>query len=1225
MANLPRLRDLLLARQDGRFGYHAAPSIIPVVAYWGGKNLGGTMQSGSAWRGLILAGAAFLANLQPLSGAPREGLVRFSPSQTSSWAAETKMGTLASFASQAGASSSLVGLDTKPTLRLELGQHSAPITAIDVDKKGRYAITGSVDRTARIWELPRSAGNDIRLVQTLRPPIGLDEEGRIYAVAISPDGEMAAVAGWTGIQWDGKPNVYIFDAATGQILRRLGPLPQVTSRLAFSADGNFLAVGSATGGLRVYRAKACVDVGTSAACQPSADDKYDSEILGMSFGSDGRLATTSKDGTLRVYGAGSFNKPLFPPKLAPTRTQYSVPVGVTFSPDNKEIAIGYSGSVQLKENIWANFVSILDANDLKSNCSFYELNAGNTGGYAHVAWEHDGKTIHVAGFVSAPNQAHHNAEYLLRTFSRNAGPCEKGVQRIEGPDVFLQSVNLVVGLKALDGGGVVYASEDPLLGVLLPGAKSPVVVPPQMIDSHRTQGQSARKTHRLRLSDDGRTVSFAFNTFNETFFTFAPTQLRLSVHDGEDLSLNMPGETGGKIKSSIPDERVLVAVKSPDGGHVIGTQWRVRAFDKDNKPICSHPTPGFTRGLNVSAITFEGNQRLAVGIFSDGTIRWYRIPPVPQSADEECRELLAVFISPDPIRQRWLAWIPDGVNQGYYATSVGAEELVGWHVNRGVDKASLFYSIGKFRDHFNRPDVVQRVLNALDPEKALKEANAQSGRTPTTVESQTSVAQDLPPVVRILDPKDGTVLTTDYLRLVYTLEAPSPGRGGIKDVRILVDGADFTPPGGTGTDTGSPQKVLLQNLQPGVRLISVIAVDANGASEPAAVRVTVLKQDQQPPGQLVTTPPQGFQAGTQPFVITEPTTGKVFTTNYVLLKWNMKSLSAKPGDFKLLVNSQQKDLGDVSFASGHGSKLVEDLPNGQTRLRLVATTQSGLIQSNEITVAIGVDVPAPLEVPAEVSGGKTYVLVAGVEAYPTSGGVTPLKFAANDARDFYNFLKKPGQVTQFESVTGDAPLLDGSATKAQLFSAFQALKNKVGPQDTAVIFLSGHGGAGLDGAYYFMTHNATKETPEGGISAFELASWIGQIKGRRWLFIDSCRSGTAKVSERNMTGLINSLKEDRTVVISAGSGVEPAVEGNGDLRNGYFTYVLLNGLKGQADGYPISDTRDDKVTLNELQQYLLRKVPELMQQSGQDRVQTPAIEYNYNFYQPATVLSNVVH
>jgi WD40 repeat protein len=91
--------------------------------------------------------------------------------------------------------------------------HTAIINRIAVDRAGRWVVTASDDRTARIWNLASG-----QLVRVLRVPLGEGNEGKLYAVALSPDGALVALGGFT--QPDGHDQaIYLFNrGATGRWL-----------------------------------------------------------------------------------------------------------------------------------------------------------------------------------------------------------------------------------------------------------------------------------------------------------------------------------------------------------------------------------------------------------------------------------------------------------------------------------------------------------------------------------------------------------------------------------------------------------------------------------------------------------------------------------------------------------------------------------------------------------------------------------------------------------------------------------------------------------------------------------------------------------------------------------------------------------------------------------------------------------------------------------------------
>ena len=119
-----------------------------------------------------------------------------------------------------------------PFPRIEAGMHTAPINRIDVDAQERFLVTASDDKTARVWNLATG-----ELLTVLRPPLGPGNEGKLFAVAIAPDGATVATAGWSA---EPDHDIYLFDRASGRLQRRIPGLPNVIFHLAYSPDGRYL-------------------------------------------------------------------------------------------------------------------------------------------------------------------------------------------------------------------------------------------------------------------------------------------------------------------------------------------------------------------------------------------------------------------------------------------------------------------------------------------------------------------------------------------------------------------------------------------------------------------------------------------------------------------------------------------------------------------------------------------------------------------------------------------------------------------------------------------------------------------------------------------------------------------------------------------------------------------------------------------------------------------------
>ena len=73
----------------------------------------------------------------------------------------------------------------EPLLTIESGLHAGSLRSLSADREGRWLVTGSSDKTVRIWALP--SGNPAGVI---RPPIGRGGDGIINAVARDVSGEV---------------------------------------------------------------------------------------------------------------------------------------------------------------------------------------------------------------------------------------------------------------------------------------------------------------------------------------------------------------------------------------------------------------------------------------------------------------------------------------------------------------------------------------------------------------------------------------------------------------------------------------------------------------------------------------------------------------------------------------------------------------------------------------------------------------------------------------------------------------------------------------------------------------------------------------------------------------------------------------------------------------------------------------------------------------------------
>ncbi len=134
-------------------------------------------------------------------------------------------------------------------------------------------------------------------------------------------------------------------------------------------------------------------------------------------------------------------------------------------------------------------------------------------------------------------------------------------------------------------------------------------------------------------------------------------------------------------------------------------------------------------------------------------------------------------------------WTPEGP----YDASPGGEDLIGWHINRGLDHAADFFGVGRFRDRYYRPKVVEALLRGENTEETLREAKAPA---------KPPAPQLLPPVIRILSPAEGEAVTKSPVEIRYSVRSPSGDPVTAVDVKI--DGRSVVEqPGPSGDDRGA--------------------------------------------------------------------------------------------------------------------------------------------------------------------------------------------------------------------------------------------------------------------------------------------------------------------------------------------------------------------------------------------------------------------------------------
>jgi eukaryotic-like serine/threonine-protein kinase len=197
--------------------------------------------------------------------------------------------------------------------------HDGGVGAVAFSPDGNLVLTGSGDKTSRLWAAATG--------EPIGPPMA--HQGAVDAVTFSPDGRSVVTGSWD-------KTARLWDVATG---RPIGS-PMVhqggVGCVAFSPGGKAILTGSADKTARLWDVATCKPIGLPLT--------HEGAVRSVAFSPDGKAVLTgSIDKTARLWYAAT-GKPIGPPLVHHGRVQ-----SVAFSPDGKAVV---TGSVDKTARLW---------------------------------------------------------------------------------------------------------------------------------------------------------------------------------------------------------------------------------------------------------------------------------------------------------------------------------------------------------------------------------------------------------------------------------------------------------------------------------------------------------------------------------------------------------------------------------------------------------------------------------------------------------------------------------------------------------------------------------------------------------------------------------------------------------------------------------------------------------------------------------------------------------
>lgn len=323
--------------------------------------------------------------------------------------------------------------------------------------------------------------------------------------------------------------------------------------------------------------------------------------------------------------------------------------------------------------------------------------------------------------------------------------------------------------------------------------------------------------------------------------------------------------------------------------------------------------------------------------------------------------------------------------------------------------------------------------------------------------------------------------------------------------------------------------------------------------------------------------------------VLSPRDGSGTSNGRTMVELALAETSGDPVDsFQAFVN----DTKVTAEPKRQGGVVTFEVPlgKGNNHIRLVARSKADLLAEAQLDVVQRGD-------GALDKRNTLFIVAIGADKYPQlpkrcgKDGDAPcdLSFAGADAKLFADTIEKQmgGQhkrVAKRVLVNGASSELE--PTRANVENALDMLR-EARDNDTVAVFIAGHGMNDPQTGYQFLPTDA-RYGDGVNLASSSVVKWsvlesaIQSAKGRRLLFVDTCRSTNA-FNPR----LMKDASDEAIVAFSATNTQQNALE-IATLGHGVFTSAVVKGLNGAADL-----AQEQEVRVFDLGAYVEREVRKL--------------------------------
>jgi WD40 repeat protein len=1027
---------------------------------------------------------------------------------------------------------------SEPTIKVVTGI-SNMVCCIGFTPDGKRIVTGSNDTSLRVWDVETS--KELRYFQ--------GHNRRVSDLGISSDGKLAVTAG----MWEGA--VRLWDLERGLELHVFRMEDKIIPTATISPDGSMVAFGDEGGTIQIWSLRESVHLVRLLYTAGSP-------LSQLVFSPDGTgLAAISEDGALRIWSLVSWSTKTIKAHKAKSRVGgESKTMCVAYSPDGSHIATG--GNDQQ--------IAVWDA-ATGAQVWVKESGAGATNSVCFVPGKDILTSAHATGAIILWDSNSGERKRFFRDTSRAEEPWLAVAASADGSM-----------LAAAGNGGSIRAWE---------------------LDSLKKNFSVNTIDHiqDAELSPDGTSVACAFWT-SAIIWNLAEARVMtafdasvagrwhvarcrvtndgtfavlvaadggdgLALWDGKRLKsiAQFSGFTGNMERGAISPDGRLVAAATLQGPVYV---WRIDS-----------PAPLFTIKASISyssrSLVFSPDSSLLAGVDGDNSVRVWEAGTGRKVCDIDCPAARAAFFTADSRKLLVCGW----ETASLYSTSGRLLSTLAGGYPRAIISACMMSPDGKTAFtggegwELDRWDTAARKITV-----SFIGQRGESRRTWLSADGARLVTLAWDHIIRVWNAATGELLYSAAIQgynhdfLAWTPEGYYSGSERLARDLVYVQSGD---------EISSIDQYNELLYRP-----DLVAAKVQNGVLPDAARTATL-------------PAIVARDGMPPKVeILEPAPGEVESRD-VTLKLRVTQHSGGVGrivvsldGMPVVLSEGGRGLSVVSVPGSDASLAGEELEahislrGGNTTVEVSATNKAGSIESAKDSRQYRV--PQGLE-------GKPRLVLLLVAVTKYRDGALRLTYPVDDAIAFKSAMLKSAAALYRD--TSVIELFDSEATRDGLSQAFAKAGELAGAQDTFVLYFAGHGVANeADGEYYFLPadfrYRDQASITAQGISKKQILEDLMKVTAEKSILLfDTCNSGSFLATPASR-GLTEKTAVDRLkraigrAMIVASSDTQVALEGY--KGHGVFTYALVDGLSGKADG-----DRNGYVSVKELSTYVENAVPEL--------------------------------